>query len=521
MVFVNLCNPNANLLPLYYRTETSDHFTSDDFRRFGNKIFDELATKQITLVGFVGDNLRAQISGLAPWSRNCMQNVASDQDPKRASVLYVPCCCHVLNLVLVDLHKNNQQYADAMKLLGRLSVFMRKSQVVNRIGKRMPDIPQTRWVYAFDAVTWIIQHLEAANTILTSRTLPPKLSMLLNPPNEPSLSTGIPTQIKELAPFLEPIKRLMLALEADDAPLSVVFPLFKRTLEIYKELETNEDIQSLRPAIPDIMNLLNNRFRETSRWELIVTSYAFTRAGRRYFRLQGYRSEPRLTLEFSDAEEADGALPDIIPPSMSEDNTDFNPSSDDDYEDEAILDDHEQRGEREGEEERNIRSEEGTEKEEKGSDNEDEDEDANEDEEEDERADPEDEDLYTIAIKAVGSLAQRMNSSDREADQIKADFHDWLFNPTRQVPCKYLLDKPSWEYWKTVNRVSRGSNLSMLALRFLSLPSSQASCERLISYNRQIIDSHRTRTNDDLVRARNHLRKRKKKIQVITKSNAN
>ena len=79
MVFVNLLNPIANLQPCYLLTETSMHFHASAFAKFGLRILKMLEEIGVTLVGIVGDNLRAQIKGLSRWSLLSFQNAISLQ----------------------------------------------------------------------------------------------------------------------------------------------------------------------------------------------------------------------------------------------------------------------------------------------------------------------------------------------------------------------------------------------------------------------------------------------------------
>ena len=131
MIFVNMMNPNAGFEPCYLLSETTDYYRSQDFKMFGEILFRRLDHQGITLVGFVGDNLRAQISGLAHWSPHSMQQNSNDN--QISAVLYVPCCCHTLNLALNDLKIHCPLYSSVMKVLDALTVFLRKPEITNRL----------------------------------------------------------------------------------------------------------------------------------------------------------------------------------------------------------------------------------------------------------------------------------------------------------------------------------------------------------------------------------------------------
>ena len=103
LLFICLANPAAGLKPIYYSSETKKHYEIEDFCSFGIQLYKDLNVHGINLVGIVGDNLRPQIGGLAPWKEASFQSKSND--PNLKSIRYVPCCCHVLNLVIVDLKK--------------------------------------------------------------------------------------------------------------------------------------------------------------------------------------------------------------------------------------------------------------------------------------------------------------------------------------------------------------------------------------------------------------------------------
>ena len=151
-LFTCLLNPNAGLYPIYYDSRTEKHFSINDFIEYGNQLFDELKNYGVTLIAFVGDNLRSQVGGLAHWKSGSLQSQSEVPDIK--SLLYVPCCCHVLNLVLIDLERESYQFSCLKYKLNELVVILRKTEVVKAVGHKIPDIPETRWVYIY--VCWFV-----------------------------------------------------------------------------------------------------------------------------------------------------------------------------------------------------------------------------------------------------------------------------------------------------------------------------------------------------------------------------
>ena len=329
-LFVCLLNPCAGLSPIYYDSRTDGNFYSEDFAQFGQQLYLDLKEKDILLVGFVGDNLPSQIGGLGHWKIGSIQSQSDTPDIR--SLLYVPCCCHVLNLVIKDLERENVEFSCLKGELDSLSVLLRKKEVVKALKRKMPDIPETRWVYIYDTAYWVMKHSEEINIYLTSDEIPNSILNVIE--DDIYLSeyrkNGIPKYISEAVDLLDPVKKLMCAFESDHISLYNVFPLLNYTLEIYQNLITNGFMKYFNAALHIMRMLIVNRFQKTARFDLIITSFAFTFEGRKFFREFCAKSDPPLTEEFSDQE--DDSQSDLYP-----ENTDIEYSSE--IEDDDIFDD--------------------------------------------------------------------------------------------------------------------------------------------------------------------------------------
>jgi len=484
MIFVNLLNPNAGLEPCYLLSETTDHFNTSNYKLFGEILFSRLAHQGITLVGFVGDNLRVQIRGLAHWSPVSMQRYAPPDEPEKCAVLYVPCSCHVLNLALVDLRKHDHLYDLIMKTLDALIVFLRKSEITNQLGCRAPEIPKTRWVYAYDAAMWITKHVRQINAVLTSDAVSMKTKKcLLEDEDIRQCLDGVPQHIIELPTLLEPVKKLMLTLEADRTPLSAVFPLIHSTLGALKTIEAKKTIEYLLPVIEPLHHAVEHRFHDTAKWDLIVTSYALTHPGRRHLRKIGNEGDHPITEDFSDDEDDSpeelkrtiqvsepGSDAEDLAVSSDEDSDDYSENEDKDkdelrYKPIKIVDPFEYAELSFGDQSKiNI---------------------------------------CKLIFDTITDLARNLQISERERGEIHQCLHAWIWGKSTAFPNLCLLKNSPWVYWKTEKKFETIKHLPTIALRLLSLPASQASCERLISRNRRILDAYRTNSKDDLIKSRN------------------
>ena len=101
-MFITSTNPNAGLRPLFFDSRTTKYWNSAEFAEFGIQIADEFFQHGVQVSGIIGDNLRAQLAGLAHWKDNSFQNLDNERITNiHRAIISVPCCCHTLNLAEV------------------------------------------------------------------------------------------------------------------------------------------------------------------------------------------------------------------------------------------------------------------------------------------------------------------------------------------------------------------------------------------------------------------------------------
>ena len=157
----------------------------------------------------------------------------------------------------------------------------------------------------YDSSLWILNKINAINDLFKSESLPENLEKICkqNPYLIDCRKNGIPSIILELPVLLKPYKKLMSTFEEDTLELYDVFPCIDQTISDYNQLIHSEDIDILRPLIPEIQNGIVFRFTTTARWDLIITSFALTHNGRKFFRKKYANTVPPLTEEYSGDEE--------------------------------------------------------------------------------------------------------------------------------------------------------------------------------------------------------------------------
>ena len=304
---------------------------------------------------------------------------------------------------------------------------------------------------------------------------------------------GIPEYIKEAVDLLDPIKKLMCALESDNTSLYNVFPLLDYTLDVYHNMFIHLIPSYFYSTIPIIRNLIVSRFQQTARFDLIISSFSLTFEGRNFFRKFYAKSNPPLTEDFSDQEEG-------IQSDLFDDDVFVEYSSeieDDDIFEEMNQVDIQDIIESSSEYDEDIDSESPIDNDTIKS---------NEDSEEGSI-------MCGLSIETlldtISNVAERIGFDEDSIEDIRCTFYDWLLGPSRNLKHLEMLKSSPWRYWKYMNFEKQLKNLPIIALRLISLPASEACCERMISQNRRIIDSYRMNSSDELIKARNTLRTNK------------
>jgi hypothetical protein len=491
LLFIALMNQSAGVLPTFYSADTTGNWTRDEFALFGIRFINELQSKNIIITSFVGDNLPAQIGGLGHWNNMAFQNLNLEEITSiHKSVLYSPCSNHVLNLALKDLLQVNSLFDSTIDRLHRIIQVFHKSEMIKLLKSRIPDIPTTRWIYSYDALYWIMKNRRSFNFLCTESMHRPKLIEIFR--DEDILEDcvdGIPQDFVDLSIILKPIKILSQILESNNTSLSDVAPLLNATFIKLDSVKEELEIPNFAAIISDLKICILHRFKTTHQWNLIISSFCFTVRGRHFLRKLGALDNPPSTIELSDDNEDEINIFDdkniendvcVTEPNSDEEEIDVS------EENENIL-------------LPNIR------------DSVDEtDFDQSAPEEAELTLDPlvfsETHDEYNICHEMIQYLSECLGFPQKEIDDCHQHFDNWIFQATAKVQFGYNMTQSIDRFWKVTNSFDKTSKLPQIALRLLSIGASEASCERLVSENRSILNVHSQRQKDDLIHARNVLR---------------
>jgi len=111
-------------------------------------------------------------------------------------------------------------------------------------------------------------------------------------------------------------------------------------------------------------------------------------------------------------------------------------------------------------------------------------------------------------IRTLGNLVYANNKEKQ--DQLMKEFHEWKPGQTistieTEIFQRYLNSNPV-DYWIQMSKSGVWDELSEIALRIISIPPTEAACERVFSTRRNIMTKNISNIHDSVVEARAHLK---------------
>jgi hypothetical protein len=132
--------------PYLYDTVEKATLSSDDYGEIVGKAILTLHNQhKIEVRSIVGDNLPAQVSALAHWSKKSRLK-KKGCDPVLKRMLYSPCLCHFLQLIVGDLISGFEHLQEWEQLLHAMIAAANSRTVQNVCKARCPQTVRTRWL---------------------------------------------------------------------------------------------------------------------------------------------------------------------------------------------------------------------------------------------------------------------------------------------------------------------------------------------------------------------------------------
>jgi hypothetical protein len=490
-------SPFAEAAPLIFDLVNCEGFCADDYYLFFQRTLMSIVENNYVICGVIIDNLAAQSLGLR-------QVLAVADDPTIRAISHVPCFCHAMNLVFANSVRDCGYLQSIMDILSRWEAVFR-TRFARRVMKcrpRCPSIPKTRWLYATDPLRWIAEHISDIQTLIQLYQTGEDAEINRAHRNH---ALDILSEADHIQQFkilddalrlLEPLRTLCDRLERRNASLSTVIPSVRRALAAYRTLYS---ARILEPESYEILKHILSRLiarMVMNVQDLSATAYLLSPDGKSEIRMRerGFAivsapsmedqqllsvradvHEMTLTVHGTEIHEDAGAMSDSA-------------SSDDDQTDEAFETDWD-RPDNELEEFSSYQTLQ-IELFESG-------------DIEHMLAYPLYEDLMLKADGCIASFAEILGFSP---DQAVESLHNWISTPSEILRFPLLGNRSVDSIWRNAHQYDAWRDFSEIALRIVTLGTSEADVERIISIHRDIASLKGTRYSHLTIRNRLQLR---------------
>ena len=281
---------NVDLQPyLYESIQISEFATHEVYKSEILKVINDLIKQEIIPIGLVADNLRAQKMVINHKLRTSIQQESftknleiSDEKLKLISaIVNVPCSNHVLNLAMTDIFSKIIFFQQINNIINFFSSIS-KNKVIRKYIKETKkstfyfNMCSTRWFYIVDVIKYLFRKKSLIDSLNNSNDI--NIKSIMDELDIENLNQW-DENLKVALILLEPIKILSLKLESNTSTLSNVKPwLSEFNVEMNKRgKEINE-----QELVSDMLQIIFNRFMDTSNFELIISSFFLSFLGKYY-----------------------------------------------------------------------------------------------------------------------------------------------------------------------------------------------------------------------------------------------
>lgn len=238
-----------------------------DYYTFTNEIVTSILDQDIYISSIIVDNLRAQTKGIDFL-------IKSSTDKRITPIIIVHCFCHLISLVFTNTIKACPHLQELISDIKTIINILRKNSSVQFIGKKCPCIVETRWIYLYDVLNFIVMNSEDIATILTLN----KIEFKLN-------------EYNQLLNLILPLRCFVEKMESNNS-ICCVGKYVYEMLDYFKR----GDFHLISDIFQSLYTILLARI-QSNNFDLVITSYFFSSSGRAHFRrmnirsISGYNSE--------------------------------------------------------------------------------------------------------------------------------------------------------------------------------------------------------------------------------------
>ena len=210
------------------------------------------------------DNYRrlpAQVSGI---------QMLLNEDESVNTVHHIHCFAHLTNLVFADSLNQSGYLRSIVHDISELVKLLRTTIVSEELAEKCPSLCPTRWLYLYDVIMWIYERRDKLNAFLIASE------------NNLSGFTSIPHEWLKMLAILKPLKALCLAVESSQCALWEMVPLVSGVMTAWSGLAANLDPDMREVLRLHIANFVE-RFCRASNTK-VITAFALTEQGRECLR---------------------------------------------------------------------------------------------------------------------------------------------------------------------------------------------------------------------------------------------
>jgi hypothetical protein len=468
--------PYSKIRPFLYGSIEESTLTAEDYGNIVTEAIKDLFQKNVHVRSIVGDNLPAQVSALAHWSSH--SHLKQGEELYLHGIKYSPCMCHFIQLIVGDLISRGSLY-NFEELLQEMITAVNHSEVRKITHSRCPYSIKTRWLSRDESLTWLLSREELLlhmNVKLISKSRRAHIRAIFTESNFKLLSI----YHRMLHPFTQAVKLF----EEDRITLCHVYPALK-TLKKYFLEEANSHTDSnpeYSACCASVLPIVQQRQRKLLDRDLLKAAFWLTSFGCQslsnnclfiptlYQLTIKYHTPPPITL-------IQGSFSRIMQ------NVNCTLSRDDEEQEEA---DYSYTGHEIPEEEL----------------------------EEAPKTHGYRNQVLTFVIEYLSVLMLEDLDTDTANNvysevrhQVEESLQFFFCNPESIAKCRDTCGsvEKEVELWNWMKYTSQGrinEQLTLKVISIVSIPASEASCERSFSRQKRIMNHLRTRSNPELLRAR-------------------
>ena len=463
-----LTNPYHREFPIVLEITENDHFDKFMYRDLFERLCMICHEQDLIVCSIITDGLPAQVSGLEMLL----------QEKESCSCIYqIRCFAHLTNLVFNDCLKQLPNLKAMVRDISALVSLLRTAVVVEELREKCPAICPTRWLYLFDILMWLCTRKDKIN------------AFLIGSDNNSSDFQSIPDEWQTLLDILRPLKLLSLAVESSGCALWEIIPLVAGVMKIWEHL-----IPGLDDDARDVLRIFVAnfvwRFRRSSP-EVAITSFTLTEQGREVLRRRdvGFQTRGAANVSCFTTNRIESLSNLGLECDGEEMVQEGERDSDSEPADEMVDDGMEMIVTPEFEEEEDI----------EGTDNL-------------SKCDIFDLALeqlmkldiyvcdYSTALRELIALGNRLSVPE---DYIEEKFRSWIYLDRSQTPTRFCIGESPDTIWRRVPALcEEWRPFADISLRFVTIGTSEADCERSLSRQKDAQGLHTTNIRAETIEAR-------------------